>query len=122
MSKKISILIVLCLVVVIIFPLNSATAKDDKLVVVGWGGAWEKAARKAFGEPFEKETGIKIIWTAPLDFGKLKAMVEAGRPEWDVIAAAGMHWMVRAEYAGLLDRIDYKIVDTYTDPPGTSEQ
>ena len=88
-----------------------ALAADDKLVVVGWGGAWEKAAKKAFGDPFEKETGIKIIWTAPIDFGKLKAMVEAKNPEWDVIGAAGMHWMVKAEYAGLLNKIDYNVVD-----------
>jgi putative spermidine/putrescine transport system substrate-binding protein len=109
-GKKSVKFVILALLISFIF-VGWAGAADKKLVVVGWGGAWEQAAKKAFGDPFEKETGVKIIWTAPLDFGKLKAMVEAGRPEWDVIAAAGMHWMVKAEYAGLLDRIDYSIVD-----------
>jgi len=113
MKKKMFSIIAVWLAVAFVISIGPTFAEDKKLVVVGWGGAWEKAARKAFGEPFEKETGIKIIWTAPLDFGKLKAMVEAKRPEWDVIAAAGMHWMVKAEYAGLLDRIDYKIVDAF---------
>jgi putative spermidine/putrescine transport system substrate-binding protein len=111
MTRKILVLIVFLLAATFVFPLGPAAAQDDKLVVVGWGGAWEQAWQKAYSESFEKETGVKIIWTAPLDFGKLKAMVEAGRPEWDVVAAAGMHWMVKAEHAGLLDRIDYKIVD-----------
>lgn len=110
--KKVMIfgLILLAMVFFINQP-GQVFAGADKLVVVGWGGAWEKGAKKAFGEPFEKETGIKIIWTAPLHFGKLKAMVEAGNPEWDVIAAAGMHWMVKAQHAGLLENIDYNVVD-----------
>lgn len=111
MARKILVLIVVWIAATFVFPFGPAAAQDDKLVVVGWGGAWEQAWRKAFSEPYEKETGVKIIWAAPIDFGKLKAMVEAGRPEWDVVAAAGMHWIVKAEYAGLLDRIDYKIVD-----------
>ena len=111
MRKKSLGLMWLAGLLIAMFFTGLAMAQDKKVVIAGWGGAWEEAAKKAFTQPFEKETGIKIVWTAPIDFGKLKAMVEAKKPEWDVIAAAGMHWMVKADYAGLLDKIDYKTVD-----------
>jgi putative spermidine/putrescine transport system substrate-binding protein len=109
-NKKMTTLAVVVVAFSLLF-VSWAAAEEKKIVVVGWGGDWEAGAKKAFGDPFEKETGIKVIWTAPIDFGKLKAMVEAKRPEWDVIAAAGMHWIVRAEHASLLDPIDYKVVN-----------
>ena len=87
MTRKILVLIVFLLAATFVFPLGPAAAQDDKLVVVGWGGAWEQAWQKAYSESFEKETGVKIIWTAPLDFGKLKAMVEAGRPETNCLSS-----------------------------------
>ena len=42
------------------FAAGSASAQEQ-VVVVGWGGVWQDAYRKALFEPFMKETGIKII-------------------------------------------------------------
>ena len=33
----------------------------DSLTVVSWGGAYQDSVRKAFFEPFMKETGDKIV-------------------------------------------------------------
>ena len=33
-------------------------AAEEQVVVVGWGGVWQDAYRKALFEPFTKETGI----------------------------------------------------------------
>ena len=84
MARKILVLIAVLLAATFVFPLGPAAAKDDKLVVVGWGGAWEKAWRKAYAESFEKETGVKIIWTAPLDFinGKTFGLRRRSRPQY----------------------------------------
>ena len=33
----------------------------DQLTIVSWGGAYQESQRKAYYEPFMKETGVKII-------------------------------------------------------------
>ena len=100
---------------------NSGYASDRKVVIVGWGGAWEEAMKEAFGDPFEKETGIKVIFTSPLDFGKMKAMVESGNVMWDV-SQAGIFRILPAVKAGILEPIDYSIIDKSILDPGTAHE
>src|SRR5689334_11493545 len=60
-----------------------------ELVVCSYGGAYQEAQRKAFFEPFERETGIKVReaqWSG--EYAKLKAMVESGQPTWDLVTVA----------------------------------
>ena len=45
--------------------------------------------RKAFFNGFEKKYGIKVVETSPVDFGKLRAMVETGNVEWDITEIGG---------------------------------
>ena len=64
-------------------------ALERELVVVTTGGAFEAALRKHFFDPFEKETGVKITTVASSlgdQHAKLKAMVEAGKVEYDVVS------------------------------------
>ncbi len=50
------------------------------------GGAWQDAQRKAWFEPFSKETGIKIVEQEYLgDLGKVKAMVDTGNVPIDLV-------------------------------------
>jgi putative spermidine/putrescine transport system substrate-binding protein len=56
-----------------------------ELVVVSWGGSYQDAQREAFFAPFEEETGIKIIEDTSPEHGKVKAQVDSGAPEWDVV-------------------------------------
>jgi len=92
------------------FKLNIAQAQSKELVICTFGGQTFQAHRKAYFEPFEKETGIKIIDASPTDFAKLKAMVTSGNPEWDLVDAGNRH-MFAGEKEGLLDPIDYKVID-----------
>ena len=89
--------------------------------MVGWGGAWEEAMKTAFGDPFEKETGIKVVYTSPIDFGKMKAMVESGNVEWDV-SQAGFFRILPAAKAGIIEPIDYSIVDKSLLAPGAARK
>ena len=68
----------------------AAAQATTELVVVATGGAFEKALREHFYDPFAKETGIRIrpvsatnseTWT------KLRAMQQTGRVEWDIVTA-----------------------------------
>lgn len=101
--------------------IHSGFAEERKIVMVGWGGAWEETMKKAFGDPFEKETGIKVVYTSPIDFGKMKAMVESGNVEWDV-SQAGFFRILPAAKAGIVEPIDYSIVDKSMLAPGTARK
>jgi putative spermidine/putrescine transport system substrate-binding protein len=70
---------------------SSAQAGDssgDKKVTItyaGFGGSFGDAETKAYIEPFEKlHPNIKVLYDPGVDFAKLKAMVEVGKPTWDV--------------------------------------
>ena len=86
-------------------------AAEEKIVVFNSsGGSLDEAQRRVFSDPFEKETGIKVIHTAPTNFAKLKAMVESGNVEWDITELPPRD-MVRSVKLGYLEPIDYTVVD-----------
>lgn len=105
----------LLLAVVLAVSCKAPTAQESgarELVVVSYGGSFQEAQRKAFFEPFEKETGIKIKeaqWSG--EYGKLKAMVAAGQPTWDLVTAAEASIIARGAKEGILERIDYTGID-----------
>lgn len=108
MKKNLILITLICLSLIFMWTTRSM-AQEKKLVIISWGGVWEEGIKKAFGDPFEKETGIKVIYTGPYDLGKMKAMVEAGRVEWD-LGQAGTGWIAQAEHSNLLEPIDYTVV------------
>src|SRR4051812_19573098 len=62
-----------------------------QVVVCSWGGAYQKALREAFFDPFEKESGIKVIDTSAPVVAQVKAQVQSKNTEWDVIEG-GTRW------------------------------
>jgi putative spermidine/putrescine transport system substrate-binding protein len=67
---------------------GSAGAPDaGKVVVANWGGDTSDAQQKAFFGPFTEETGIEVVVdTEPLP-AKVKAQVDTGNVEWDVVVS-----------------------------------
>lgn len=59
-------------------------AQTARMVVVSSGGVLEDAYREAIYKPWTQKTGIEIV-TGPNPPAKLKAMVDAGVMEWDVM-------------------------------------
>jgi putative spermidine/putrescine transport system substrate-binding protein len=58
----------------------------DELTVVSWGGAYQDSVRKAFFEPFMKESGAKVVEEEfNGELAKQRAMVESGNVTWDVV-------------------------------------
>jgi putative spermidine/putrescine transport system substrate-binding protein len=82
----------------------------DQLVFAGFGGAYQTGQQKALFEPFEKETGIKIVQTTGVDLAKLRAQVQAGSVEWDFISLPD-RLRYTAARDGLLQPLDYGIID-----------
>ena len=95
-----------------------AGAADNKtLVYNSSGGIVEKVLKQVFGQPFEQQTGIKITYTAPVNFAKLKAMCESGNIEWD-LTEIGPEDMIRGKERGYLEPIDYNVINKSDFLPG----
>ncbi|MFD1707178.1 ABC transporter substrate-binding protein [Siminovitchia sediminis] len=91
---------------------SAGPGEDPKetLVVVDWGGAVTEARKDTIFKPFEEKFGVNIEVESPTDYGKFKAMVEGGNVNWDVVNV-DTFWAEQAGKQGLVEPIDYKIVD-----------
>ena len=93
---------------------GSAAAQD--MVFTSWGGTTQDAQTVSWAESFTAESGINITQDGPTDYGKIKAMVESGNVNWDVVDVEG-DYAVQAGNAGLLEKLDFNIIDkTKLDP------
>lgn len=84
-------------------------AKAETLVVNSYGGPYEDIIRAAIIEPFEKRTGIDVIYdavgSASQDFAKIKAT--RGRPGFD-IAVMTASQSLQGCHDGVLEKLDVK--------------
>ncbi|WP_059405358.1 hypothetical protein [Pseudomonas sp. RIT-PI-q] len=73
-----------------------AAAQAQDFTVVSTGGELQKAQRVAYFKPFEASTGIRVVEDVyNVDLGKIKAMVDSGHSNWDVVEMDG-NTMVRS--------------------------
>ncbi len=79
-------------------------ARQGQLVFASWGGAYQEAIRKAWIDPFVKETGIEVIEDTGPEIAKIKAMVDTKTVTWDVVTGGGAS-LVRGSRQGLFERI-----------------
>lgn len=84
-----------------------AKADSGTVTITDGGGSWGAAQRAAYFEPFEKETGIKVVLVPYALAGKVKASVEAGAPVADVADLSGSQLPIFGK-AELLEEIDTK--------------
>jgi putative spermidine/putrescine transport system substrate-binding protein len=85
-------------------------AGQQTLVVASLGGSYQDAQSKAFIQPFEKATGIKVT-QANEDgtVGALKTQVQAKNVQWDVVDLGSIDAQTAAKQ-GLLEPINYSVV------------
>ena len=90
-----------------------AKSETRELVIAGWGGLYEDSCKKAFFDPFNGATGVKIRQVSAVGgmYTQLKAQVETNNPEIDIFSP-GMELVIRGGRAGLLVPIDTNVVDT----------
>jgi len=92
--------------------LTPVNAKEPDLVLANWGGDAIKAMDTAYVQPFltaNPNEGVSMDSTGPTN-GKIKAMVEAKRVVWDLCDRASQS-SLELGLAGLLEEVDYSIVD-----------
>lgn len=91
-------------------------ARPRELVLANWGGDAVRAMEEAFARPFEADTGVKVsVDSSGPSLARIRAMVESGRTVWDVCdSGAGTSFILGR--AGLLERMDYTIIDRTSIP------
>lgn len=80
--------------------------------VVSWGGAFQDAQRKAYFQPFEKLSGIKVVESEGPDPAKIKAMVDTHNIEWDIAELDRGDVLNLQKQGDYFEEIDYSLVDT----------
>lgn len=67
------------------FSFSARAQSNQHITVADPGGAYQEAFRKAFYDPFEKDTGIRVVSAAraPEPTAQIKAMVETKSYTWD---------------------------------------
>lgn len=88
---------------------RSAYAKET-IVWVSYGGTTQEAQADTIVAAFMKETGIEVIAASGPDLAKIKAQVQTGNVEWDMVNLIGSQ-AVAAGREGLLEKLDYSVVD-----------
>lgn len=104
------------------FAARAADKRFDgrKIVYSSWGGIYQDSQKAAYCEPFSSETGLRIIQDGPMNEAKLRTMVAAGRPDWDVCDVTDT--FLFAGGASLFEKIDYKVVQKNRLAPGYAQE
>jgi putative spermidine/putrescine transport system substrate-binding protein len=97
---------------------GSASAAEQQLVLVNWGGDAIKAYDQAYGQPFLKATGVTVKedGTGPTE-GAITAQFKSGKPTWDLVDADPFS-AISLGKQGMIEPIDYKVVDKSKMRPG----
>ena len=66
-------------------------------------------------DPAAKKLGVEVTHASPTAYAKIKAMVEAKRPDWDLVDVGG-RFIFQGRDQDLVEPIDYKIVDRWLLP------
>lgn len=89
------------------FVITHKARASTTISYVDWGGRASEIQRKAWAEPFTKETGIGVTMVAGPDLAKVKAQVDSNNVLWDVVGFFGLE----AAKEGLAEPLDQKVIN-----------
>ncbi|MCV6592357.1 MAG: polyamine ABC transporter substrate-binding protein [Silicimonas sp.] len=95
-----------------------ALAQDKQVTIASWGGSYQEAQSKALFEPAEAKTGIKIKQETYGGMSDVRLQVSSGQVTLDIVAS-GSGSAARAGAEGLLEELDYSIIDASSFIPTT---
>lgn len=81
-----------------------------ELVFTGWGGTTQDVEKAEWADKFGAKEKMRVRQDGPTDYGKFKAMVDAGSVDWDVVDVEA-DFGVQAGRNGLLERLDFNVID-----------
>ena len=82
----------------------------DEITFVSWGGSTQDAQQEAWADSFTEQTGIRVNQEGPTDYGRIRAQVQSGNVDWDVVDVEG-EFAMRAARDGLLEELDFDVID-----------
>ena len=97
--------------------LAGAPAVAQELTVVSFGGAYQEGQSKALFTPAAKAMNVKVKEETYTGIAALRLKVKAGSVTWDVVAS-GSGSAARAGAEGILEKLDYKVIDISSFAPG----
>jgi putative spermidine/putrescine transport system substrate-binding protein len=97
--------------------LVAVPAVAQEITVVSFGGSYQDGQSKALFQPAAKALGIKVKEETYTSIADLRLKVKAGANTWDIVAS-GSGSAARAGAEGILEKIDYKVVDASSFLPG----
>jgi putative spermidine/putrescine transport system substrate-binding protein len=87
----------------------ATSAAAQTVNFVSWGGTTQDAQKAAWADSFTRAEKITVVQDGPTDYGKLKAMVESGNVQWDVVDVEA-DFALRAAAEGLLEPLDFGVI------------
>lgn len=84
--------------------------------IATFGGTMQETQQRAYFEPFEKISGIKVRAFPGSDPTKIKAMVDTGNVEWDMAQLSRGSIMNLQKRGDYFEKIDYDLVDPGVGP------
>jgi putative spermidine/putrescine transport system substrate-binding protein len=89
---------------------------SGEIRIATFGGTMQSTQMKAYFDPFEKITGIKVRPFPGSSATKVKAMVDTGNVEWDLAQLSRGSIMNLQKSGDYFEKIDYSIVDDGVTP------
>lgn len=97
--------------------LATGAAAEQTVTIASWGGSYQEAQSKALFEPAEASTGIVIKQETYGGMTDVKLQVSSGQVTLDIVSS-GAGRAANAAAEGLLEKLDYNVIDVSTFYPG----
>ena len=96
---------------------TTAIAQDKTVTIASWGGSYQEAQSKALFEPAAANTGIEVKQETYGGMSDVRLQVSSGQVSLDIVVS-GSGGAARAAAEGILEPLDYDIIDVSTFYPG----
>lgn len=90
-----------------------SVAKAESVTIASWGGSYQEAQSKALFQPAAAKTGIEVKEETYGGMSDVRLQVQTGAVTLDIVAS-GSGSASRAGAEGLLEELDYSIIDVST--------
>ncbi len=91
----------------------SAQAQEKTVTIASWGGSYQEAQSKALFQPASEATGVVVKEETYGGMSDVRLQVQTGAVTLDIVAS-GSGSAARAAAEGLLEELDYDIIDVST--------
>jgi putative spermidine/putrescine transport system substrate-binding protein len=103
------------------FAITGRARAAEQITVVSWGGSYQDGQSKSMFQPAAKALGITVKEETYSGLAELRMRSKSGAMTWDVVCT-GSGTGGRAGVEGLLEPLDYKVIDVSNFIPGSWAQ